>query len=221
MKYLTQLEAINIDKHLLTIYKLEQLVELAGLSIAQAIRYLYPNNKNVLICCGSGNNGADGLVAARHLSLWSYQVKVWAPSLNSLKDGIDEKLIKAIGVELIDNPDIPVDLIVDALLGFGSKGDIIREPIKSVLDIIINKSKNVPTVAVDIPTGWQVDKEKNNMWMPETLLSIMAPKRCALGFTGLHHLIAGRFLPVAMVKELELPNSYENDFQYFIKLSSS
>lgn len=239
MKYLTQLEATNIDKYLLSIYKLEQLIELAGLSIAQSIKYLYPNKKNIMIYCGPGNNGADGLVAARHLSLWSYNVKVWIPSsllsspteanemqkkgeLEGLKENskkINEKLLISTGVELSNDLNSPADLIVDALLGFGSKGQDIREPIKGALDVIIKRSRNVSTVSIDIPTGWQVDEIENTIWMPETLLSMMAPKKCALGFNGLHHMIAGRFLPISLAKELELPiEGYKNDFQYFIKL---
>jgi NAD(P)H-hydrate epimerase len=50
-------------------------MELAGLSVATAIAKTYPpqnneSNTSVLVCCGPGNNGGDGLVAARHLKLF-------------------------------------------------------------------------------------------------------------------------------------------------------
>jgi NAD(P)H-hydrate epimerase len=52
-------------------------MELAGLSVATAIAKTYPplNNEStsVLVCCGPGNNGGDGLVAARHLKLFVSQ----------------------------------------------------------------------------------------------------------------------------------------------------
>jgi NAD(P)H-hydrate epimerase len=59
---------------------LDQLMELAGLACAQALATVYPvakgstaSNEKILVCCGPGNQGGDGLVAARHLSeLTSY-----------------------------------------------------------------------------------------------------------------------------------------------------
>lgn len=47
-----------------------QLMELAGLACAQTLAKVYPRDthRRVLVCCGPGNQGGDGLVAARHLS---------------------------------------------------------------------------------------------------------------------------------------------------------
>jgi NAD(P)H-hydrate epimerase len=44
-------------------------MELAGLACAQALATVYGKEKypRVLVCCGPGNQGGDGLVAARHL----------------------------------------------------------------------------------------------------------------------------------------------------------
>ena len=46
-----------------------QLMELAGLACAQTLATVYGKDKypRVLVCCGPGNQGGDGLVAARHL----------------------------------------------------------------------------------------------------------------------------------------------------------
>ncbi|XP_062568949.1 NAD(P)H-hydrate epimerase-like isoform X1 [Saccostrea cucullata] len=78
LKYLGQEEAQKIDEELFTEYafSVEQLMELAGYSCAVAIAKCYPlekmtrDNGAVLVCCGPGNNGGDGLVCARHLKLF-------------------------------------------------------------------------------------------------------------------------------------------------------
>ena len=75
MKYLTQDEAQKIDQELFNEYSfsVDQLMELAGLSVAVALTKAYPRGPsypNVLVCSGPGNNGGDGLVAARHLKMF-------------------------------------------------------------------------------------------------------------------------------------------------------
>ena len=54
----------------LTLDVVMQLMELAGLACAQTVAKVYSKEKysRVLVCCGPGNQGGDGLVAARHLS---------------------------------------------------------------------------------------------------------------------------------------------------------
>jgi NAD(P)H-hydrate epimerase len=55
---------------------LVQLMELAGLSVATAVHLEYERCKRVLIRVGPGNNGGDGLVAARHLWQFGHRVEV-------------------------------------------------------------------------------------------------------------------------------------------------
>ena len=81
MKYLNQEEAQKIDQELFNEYSfsVDQLMELAGLSVAVALTKAYPkgtNSPSVLVCSGPGNNGGDGLVAARHLKLFVSVEKV-------------------------------------------------------------------------------------------------------------------------------------------------
>ena len=75
MKYLNQQEAQKIDQELFNEYSfsVDQLMELAGLSVAVAICKAYPRGScqpKILVCSGPGNNGGDGLVAARHLKMF-------------------------------------------------------------------------------------------------------------------------------------------------------
>ncbi|KAF8626885.1 hypothetical protein AX15_004645, partial [Amanita polypyramis BW_CC] len=72
MRYLTAKLAQQIDEELMSTagaFSLDQLMELAGLACAQALAKVYNREKypRVLVCCGPGNQGGDGLVAARHL----------------------------------------------------------------------------------------------------------------------------------------------------------
>jgi hydroxyethylthiazole kinase-like uncharacterized protein yjeF len=54
----------------------DQLMELAGLSVACAVAAESSVGSRVLVLAGPGNNGGDGLVAARHLHHFGYQVQV-------------------------------------------------------------------------------------------------------------------------------------------------
>lgn len=56
-------------------FSIDQLMELAGLSVASSILAEYPPSKSprILIVAGPGNNGGDGLVAARHLYHFGYK----------------------------------------------------------------------------------------------------------------------------------------------------
>lgn len=129
MKFLNQTEAINIDLELFNEYKysVDQLMELAGLSCAHAIVKSYGRNevsKRILVCCGPGNNGGDGLVCARHLAILGYQCTVYYPKRT------DKELYRNLVIQcqtfaplinfINECPENAAEysLIVDALFGF-------------------------------------------------------------------------------------------------------
>lgn len=129
MKFLNQEEAINIDVELFNQYKysLDQLMELAGLSCAHAVAKCYRQSevkKRILVCCGPGNNGGDGLVCARHLAILGYKCTIYYPKrtdkelyrnlvvqCNSFGDAINF-------IETSPSSDADYSIIVDALFGF-------------------------------------------------------------------------------------------------------
>ncbi len=77
--YLGQRDAQLLDEQLMQSpgFSVDQLMELAGLSVAEAVWRARPPSKwkRVLVVCGPGNNGGDGLVAARHLFHFGYDVR--------------------------------------------------------------------------------------------------------------------------------------------------
>lgn len=72
-----QADAVALDQDLMGPlgFSVDQLMELAGLSVACAVAEQTERSK-VLVLVGPGNNGGDGLVAARHLHHFGYQVEV-------------------------------------------------------------------------------------------------------------------------------------------------
>ncbi|KAL8296057.1 hypothetical protein RB597_008956 [Gaeumannomyces tritici] len=83
LKTLSARAATALDQELMSTcaFSLDQLMELAGLSVSQAVFRVHPPSKGrrVLIACGPGNNGGDGLVAARHLRHYGYQPAIYYP----------------------------------------------------------------------------------------------------------------------------------------------
>lgn len=151
VKYLGQQEAINIDQELFNDYKysVDQLMELAGLSCATAIAKIYTNeqltNKSILVCCGPGNNGGDGLVCARHLKLFGYSPEVYYPKRTDkpLYSNLTHQCA-AMNIPILDelpNNAERIGLFVDALFGFSFKPPV-RKEFVPVIDLL--KSGNAP-----------------------------------------------------------------------------
>ncbi|XP_013112398.1 NAD(P)H-hydrate epimerase isoform X2 [Stomoxys calcitrans] len=214
MKYLNQTEAINVDQELFNEYKfsVDQLMELAGLSCSHAIAKCFAANehKRVLVCCGPGNNGGDGLVCARHLSLMGYLPKVYypKPTPNSLYENLTHQC-KAMNIEFLETcPPSELlnksyDLIVDALFGFSFKPPV-REAFVPIIKAL--QETRLPIASIDIPSGWHVENGKNDecCFEPSLLISLTAPKLCAKLYKGPHHYLGGRFVPPALKEKYQL-----------------
>lgn len=229
--FLNQERAIQVDVDLMSPeggFSIDQLMELAGLSVAASLAKEYPRqtHPNVLIICGPGNNGGDGLVAARHLYHFGYQPRVIYPKMEAItaKNELYKRLTIQLGqlaIPITDEWSPPAageaDVIIDAIFGFsfkGWRGEGKDAPFDSIIDFLANdeggKSSNAaPVVSVDIPSGWDVEKgaPEGKALQPEMLISLTAPKLCALGFKGQFHYLGGRFVPPSIItkNDLELP----------------
>uniref|UniRef100_A0A915M1T2 NAD(P)H-hydrate epimerase n=1 Tax=Meloidogyne javanica TaxID=6303 RepID=A0A915M1T2_MELJA len=211
VKYLSQQEAINIDQELFNSFSVDQLMELAGLSCAQAIYSVY-NKGKVLVITGPGNNGGDGFVCSRHLKHFGFTPTIVNPKPS--KNELMQRLIiqtQQCGIEQLES--LPKDLsnfnlIVDAIFGFSFKPPI-REPFTQIIKQLAEQ-KDLPIFSIDIPS------DETPTIMPDSLMSLTAPKLCAKYFKGTHHFIGGRFLPPKISEKLNLPE-YEGSSQ-FIKI---
>jgi len=149
------------------------LMEGAGREVARVIM----NNEDIvdsqiLILCGTGGNGGDGLVAARHLHEAGAFVKVVIVGDPSKISSPDTKKnwetlqnLHAIPKEILrTETDVKrcssikeADILIDALLGFGLTSKV-REPIQTAIRLI-NKASGVK-FSIDVPSGINSDSGK-------------------------------------------------------------
>lgn len=202
-RVLSQETSRRLDELLLSQgFSIDQLMELAGLAVAQSVQREFPPQK-VLVVCGPGNNGGDGLVAARHLKLFGYQPEVYYPKRTA--SDLYQRLVSLLGLFRVpvletspNYEDFP--LIIDAIFGFSFQGEI-REPFKSIISAL-NQTQR-PIISVDIPSGWDVEQGNTSGQgiLPAMLISLSAPKLCAASFSGVHY-VGGRFVPDGIAQEL-------------------
>ena len=211
--------AAEIDKELMgpkVGFTLQQLMELAGFSVAQAVTRHFPLAKvsgektNVFVIAGPGNNGGDGLVAARHLKLFGYNPIVYYPIRSNrtefYKQLTNQLEFFKIPVLSQENSADWLDYlkpektlcVVDAIFGFSFKPPL-REPFQSIVNELHKLQETVPIVSVDVPSGWDVDKGpvEDVFIDPAVLVSLTVPKPCSelLKQGKTTHYIGGRFIP--------------------------
>ncbi|XP_034016389.1 NAD(P)H-hydrate epimerase [Thalassophryne amazonica] len=216
IRYLGQEEAQHIDEELFSEYgfSVDQLMELAGLSCATAVSRAYPisslvkDRPTLLVICGPGNNGGDGLVCARHLKLFGYEPTILYPKRPNklLFQGLTTQCQKMEIPFLTEMPEADVideayNLVIDAIFGFSFKGAV-REPFGAILNVL--KKTTVPIASIDIPSGWDVEHGSADGLQPDMLISLTAPKKSASLFQGRFHFLGGRFVPPGLQKKYQL-----------------
>ncbi|KAF9374314.1 hypothetical protein BGX21_004164, partial [Mortierella sp. AD011] len=154
VKYLSQRAAQAIDVELMSPtgggFNFEQLVELAGFSVAQAISKEFSKDDyaRVVVFSGPGNNGLDGLVAARHLHHFGYYPKIYYPKRpdKPVNNGLMKQCTE-LDIPFVDTPESGLhdsDLIVDAIFGFSFSGEV-RQPFVSAIQAL--KNTKLPIVS--------------------------------------------------------------------------
>ncbi|MBB2483930.1 NAD(P)H-hydrate dehydratase [Mitsuaria sp. WAJ17] len=137
----------------------QALMARAGLAVARLALAVAPHARRVWIACGPGNNGGDGLVAARHLASLGLEVHVShlcgskplpADAQWAWRTAMDAGL--RIGSTL--QPPEGCELVIDALLGLGLQ----RAPEAALEQAILAiNACDVPVLSIDLPSGLQAD----------------------------------------------------------------
>lgn len=122
----------------------------------------------VAVCCGSGNNGGDGAVLARHLANAGVRVELFYSVAASALAGdarTQAVTVARMGLPLAHTPSLDelraglarCGVLVDALLGTGSHGAP-REPLAGWIRALnARRAAGARTVALDLPSGFDAD----------------------------------------------------------------
>jgi NAD(P)H-hydrate epimerase len=137
-----------------------QLMEKAGQALAEAVNEDFERGR-VAVVCGKGNNAGDGLVAARYLARWGWEVHVLLLTPAEQFRGDALRNWEALQTCSFHSTELHspqalrsalshADVIIDALLGTGLSGAP-REPMNWAIEIV--NASAIPVVAADVPSG--------------------------------------------------------------------
>lgn len=195
-----------------------QLMEEAGLAVAQEAWMLLGTleGRRIVVLVGPGNNGGNGLVAARHLSDWGAELFAYVPRKRrdeSLLNDLPERGIVVLageddadGARLTELLSV-ADCVIDALLGIGQKRPIdAEEPIGKALAKLAEARKGFSppkVVAVDLPTGVNADSGATDALTvePDMTVTFGLPK------VGMYQAPASSMLGRVQVIDIGIPKA--------------
>jgi ADP-dependent NAD(P)H-hydrate dehydratase / NAD(P)H-hydrate epimerase len=177
MKAVTGAQMREIDRRAEAEYGIPSLLlmENAALRVVEAAEQMLRagGGRRVTVVAGKGNNGGDGLAAARHLFGRGWDVTVWLVADPESVQGdarVNLEIVRQVGVPLhsgarrsgvsgdATTSSLPsafeADLIIDALLGTGVRG----APTGGIAEAITAIERSpAPVLAVDLPSGLEAD----------------------------------------------------------------
>ena len=152
------------------------LQERAGLAMADVIEEELASRRDgstwrprIVVLVGSGNNGRDGVVAGRRLAARGCRVQVWLGSRHALADSelrdlvAEGMLIQFLAgehpLDAISHALQGCDVVVDGLLGVGSRGPMRPEyaDVAAFVNVASAEPNGPRVVAVDVPSGIDAD----------------------------------------------------------------
>ena len=177
----------------------DALMENAGLAVAQLARELLGGavaGKRILTLVGPGNNGADGLVAARHLRRWGAESVCY---LAAGRPAADPKLRRARdygaavyrieddpGLHLLERLLSQAELVIDAVLGTGASRPLSGALREVMLRVSSAGQSGRRLLALDLPTGLNADSGAVDSAYPSAAVTAALgyPKAGLLRFPG-------------------------------------
>ena len=170
-----------------------ELMRNASAAVADIARRQFPGARSVTTLCGRGNNGGDGMMAARLLAGAGLAVTVivlGSPDEIKGDAAIAWRELHASGsctIHVVNSAEdlskhnhaLEADLIVDAVVGTGFK-----PPLKGLalaaLEWLKSSPKQTKLLAVDLPSGWPADSTDSGVADPvfpaDAVLTFTAPK---------------------------------------------
>ena len=177
----------------------EVLMENAGLAVAHEVKKWLGSieGRHILILIGPGNNGGDGLVAARHLHDWGAKVYLYLPKSRADLD-VNYQLTQKRGIHTIiagqseptalDELLLSVEVVIDALFGTGKlrpiEGDFKQALVK--VGEVKERQVGLQTIALDLPSGLDSDSGAfNGVCLPaDVTITLAYPKQGLFSFPG-------------------------------------
>lgn len=161
------------------------LMENAGAAVAEFALDHWPHAERIAVICGKGNNGGDGLVAARKLVERGKRVRVQLVAHASEIHGDAAQMLPKAPAPLrqvvtraeLVPPLRECDLIIDAIVGTG-----FRPPVQGLYRDVIEaiNAAAAPVLAVDIPSGADADdhapQHGNAICRADGIVTFTAPR---------------------------------------------
>nr|WP_320026076.1 NAD(P)H-hydrate dehydratase [uncultured Acetobacterium sp.] len=170
MKVVTPKEMAVMDRHAIEAGTPSlELMERAGQACAEIIKESLDEKSQIIILCGPGNNGGDGLVVGRllseagyivHLFLTEAETKLSDDNLSNLKKLQEQNIAVRALSSASDFEDLNLNIkgathIIDAIFGTGLVEKDIPENYHRIFDLVNQSEKTI--IAIDIPSGLRGD----------------------------------------------------------------
>ncbi len=201
MKIVTAEQMYNIDNKCADIgLPTAVLMENAGKAVAEEVRQVLGtvSKQHILVLIGPGNNGGDGLVAARHLHDWGAKVTLYLCSQRSADDP-NLKLVQERGITTIDGTQdeelarlneglSSATAVIDALFGTGRS-----RPLRGIFARVLDETGKVKRgqphrrlIALDLPSGLDADTGAVDPACPyaDNTITLGFPKLGLFNFPG-------------------------------------